>query len=127
MINGLYFYKLIKLIRPKIEAGFSREQRFVDRYVRKQIALFEEKTDNNNSIHEAFLTAGISLKDDVLETMEEQEKEEDNNVYDLNRFSACIAMFSRFKLDVSYSLALRMLCKNDNEYFGKNQTYNNIN
>lgn len=122
-----YFYKLIRLIRPKLEAGLSREQRLVDRYVRKQISLFEETKDDYNPIREAFLNAGIKLNDEVFELMNEQEQEEDNNTYDLERFSACIAMFSRFKIDVSYSLALRMLCKSDNEYFGKNQRYNNYN
>ncbi len=123
-----YFYKLIILLRPKLEAGLSREQRLVDRYVRKQMALFEKKEDNYNPFREAFQKAGITLNETDLKLIEEREKkeeEEDNNIYDLDRFNTCIAMFSRFKLDVSYSLALRMLCKNGEEYFGKNQVYDN--
>lgn len=123
-----YFYKLIILLRPKLEAGLSREQRLVDRYVRKQIALFEKKEEHYNPFREAFQKAGIDFDETELKLIEEKEKEEeeeDNRTYDLDRFNTFIAMFSRFKLDVSYSLALRMLCKNDSDYFGKNQIYDN--
>ena len=39
-----YFYRLIILIRPKLEAGLSREQRLVNRYIRKQLSLLKRKT-----------------------------------------------------------------------------------
>lgn len=121
-----YFYRLIILIRPKLEAGLSREQRLIDRYVRKQMSLFEQKEGNTSPMRDAFLKAGIELNENDLKIVEEiEEVEEENNFYNLDRFNICIAMFSRFKLDVSYSLALRMLCDNSNEYFGKNQAYNN--
>lgn len=40
-----YFYRLIILIRPKLEAGLSREQRLVNRYIRKQLSLLGKKED----------------------------------------------------------------------------------
>lgn len=36
---------MIILIRPKLEAGLSREQRLVNRYIRKQLSLLGKKED----------------------------------------------------------------------------------
>lgn len=118
-----YFYRLIFLIRPKLEAGLSKEQRLVSRYVRKQFRLLYEKNNNEPEINPMLIAlnkAGITLD----ETINISEGEEDN-IYDLDCFNICIAMFSRFKLDTPYSLALQMLCKNEDVFFGKNTEYNN--
>lgn len=116
-----YFYRLIILIRPKLEAGLSREQRLINRYVKKQFAFFaKEEEEEVNPVLMALKKAGISIDEKAV-----SEIEEDEDIYDLERFNCCIAMFSRFKLDTPYTLALRMLCKNENEYFGKNGSYNN--
>ena len=125
-----YFYRLINLIRPKIEAGLSREQRFIDRYVRQQIALFEKRQeeDNYSPLKEQLIKLGFTLNNDNLKLIVEKEAEEEkeyNSRYDLKKFGICIAMFSRFKLDVSYTLAWRMICKNKEDFFGRNQIYNN--
>lgn len=118
-----YFYRLIILIRPKLEAGLSREQRLINRYVKKQFSFFakEEEEESVNPLLLALQKAGIPIDDKIRREIEE----EDEEIYDLERFNCCIAMFSRFKLDTPYTLALRMLCKNDNDYFGKNNSYNN--
>lgn len=117
-----YFYRLIILIRPKLEAGLSREQRLVNRYIRQQFSLFEKKEiDVYNPMLDALKKAGIFLDEESKKALEE----EDDEVYDLDKFNACIAMFSRFKLDTPYSLALRMLCKNENDFFGKSVAYDN--
>lgn len=103
-----YFYRLIILIRPKLEAGLSREQRLVNRYIRKQLSLLGKKEDEvYNPLFEALKKAGIPLNEEAQKTLEDDEVD----VYDLDKFNICIAMFSRFKLDTPYSLALRMLCK----------------
>ena len=118
-----YFYRLIILLRPKLEAGLSKEQRLVNRYVRKQFSLFENKNDESVSIFaEALKKAGIILDESTRKSIEEDEVNED---YDLERFNICIAMFSRFKLDTPYSLALKMLCKGNQNYFGASKEYDN--
>ena len=112
---------MIILIRPKLEAGLSREQRLVNRYIRKQLSLLGKKEDEvYNPLFEALKKAGIPLNEEAQKTLEDDEVD----VYDLDKFNICIAMFSRFKLDTPYSLALRMLCKNDNDFFGKSGVYN---
>ena len=116
-----YYYRLIVLIRPKLEAGLSREQRLVDRYVRKQFMSFET-VEESNPMLEALKKAGIVLDEESKSNIENESEEDD--IYDLDRFNACIAMFSRFKLGTPYSLALHMLCKND-DYFGANDVYDN--
>ena len=116
-----YFYRLIILIRPKLEAGLSREQRLVNRYIRKQLSLLGKKEDEvYNPLFEALKKAGIPLNEEAQKILEDDEVD----VYDLDKFNICIAMFSRFKLDTPYSLALRMLCKNENDFFGKSGVYN---
>lgn len=116
-----YFYRLIILIRPKLEAGLSREQRLINRYVRKQFSLIDKKEDDiYNPMLEALKKAGISLDEESKGAFDEEYDEE----YDLDKFNVCIAMFSRFKLDTPYTLALRMLCKNKEDYFGKSKAYN---
>ena len=117
-----YFYRLIFLIRPKLEAGLSREQRLVNRYIRKQFSLFEKNDDYVfNPMLDALKKAGIFLDEESKEALEDEE----DDIYDLDKFNTCIAMFSRFKLDTPYSVALRMLCKNEDDFFGRNATYNN--
>lgn len=117
-----YFYRLIILIRPKLEGGLSREQRLINRYVKKQFVAFaKEEEEYVNPMLLALQKAGIPIDDKIKHGIEV----EDDDVYDLERFNCCIAMFSRFKLNTPYTLALRMLCKNDNDYFGKDMSYNN--
>lgn len=118
-----YFYKLIYIIRPKLEAGLSREQRLVNRYVRKQISMLEPSEDVCiNPMSEALQRAGIIISNEMKSELESSELDD---VYDLDRFNICIAMFSRFKLDTPYNLALGMLCKDSDDYFGSNTSYDN--
>lgn len=116
-----YFYRLIILIRPKLEAGLSREQRLVNRYIKKQFSLLEKKEEDAcNPLIEILRNAGVNLNDNIQNEIENEEE----NIYDLDKFNICIAMFSRFKLNTPYSLALSMLCKNENDFLGKSSVYN---
>ena len=118
-----YFYRLIILLRPRLEAGLSKEQRLVNRYVQKQFSFIEKKEEEYVSYFaEALKKAGISLDESTQKSIEEEDANED---YDLERFNICIAMFSRFKLDTPYSLALKMLCKENQDYFGASKEYDN--
>ena len=118
-----YFYRLIILLRPKLEAGLSKEQRLVNRYVRKQFSLFEKKEEYESAFAEAIKKAGIVLDETTQKSIEEEEELDED--YDLEKFNICIAMFSRFKLDTPYTLALKMLCKDNQDYFGASKEYDN--
>lgn len=119
-----YFYELIILLRPKLEAGLSKEQRLINRYVKKQFEILsvnKELEMGNEMMAMALKNAGIDLSkisNDVFD-------DEPDNVYDLDKFNACIALFSRFKLDTPYSLALQMLCSGEEDYFGASKDYDN--
>ena len=54
-----------------------------------------------NPLFEALKKAGIPLNEEAQKALEDDEVD----VYDLDKFNICIAMFSRFKLDTPYSLA----------------------
>lgn len=117
-----YFYKLIILLRPKLEAGLSREQRMVNRYIRKQLSLFEKKDYTPfYPLAEAFQKAGIDIDNSLSKMLDEDEEQDDK--YNLDKFNMCIAIFSRFKLDTPYSLALKMLCNGENNYLGESSYY----
>lgn len=121
-----YFYYLMGALRPKLENNLTREQKLVNSYVNQQLA--EIRTDEkieevSHTLVEALLKAGIVLEESDKELLEKEENL--SEVYDLNRFNVCIAIFSRFKLDTPYSLALRMLCKDEDEFYKKNISYNN--
>ena len=67
-----YFYRLIILIRPKLEAGLSREQRLVNRYIRKQLSLLGKKEDEvYNPLFEALKKAGIPLNEEAQKALED--------------------------------------------------------
>ena len=119
-----YFYELIILLRPQLEAGLSKEQRLVNRYVKKQIEILTSQKIcdvENRLMIEALRNAGIEIN----EISEELINEENESDFNLDRFNTCIAMFSRFKLDTPYSIAIQMLCNNDEEYFGVRKDYDN--
>ncbi len=107
-----HFYKLIILLRPKLEMGLSREQRKVSTYVQEQLNLVsgkeyrEEKSDNAMTL--ALKNAGINLSEKEQNMISEGENF-GQNCYDLQRFNLCIALFSRFKLETPYQLAIQML------------------
>ena len=82
-----YFYRLIILIRPKLEAGLSREQRLVNRYIRKQLSLLGKKEDEvYNPLFEALKKAGIPLNEEAQKALEDDEVD----VYDLDKFKSII-------------------------------------
>ena len=107
-----YFYKIMGILRPQLELSLTREERKVTQYVNDELRLLgnieiEEKR-KTGSIAQAFIAAGIDVSDLNLEF-----DEEEKIYYDLHRFNCCIAMFSRFKIEVSLSLAMQMLKARD--------------
>ena len=113
-----YFYHLMVALRPKLDNNLTREQKLVNEYVMKQlteISTEEQKEEESGNIMiEALLNAGIDLGESDREILEQDDLSEK---YDLKRFNTCIAMFSRFKLDTPYSLAIRMISKDEDDFF----------
>ncbi len=119
-----YFFQLMETLRPRLETNLTREQQLVNRYVNKQLEdiSFKEEEYSVNPILDALLKAGITVDDDERKIIEQEDILEE---YNLEKFNTCIAVFSRFKLNTPYSLALRMLCDDDDKLFKKNSNYNN--
>jgi len=121
-----YFYHLMVVLRPKLDNNLTREQKLVNEYVMKQLVEIsteeQEEEKSRNVMVEALLNAGIVLEESDREILEQDDLSEK---YDLKRFSTCIAMFSRFKLDTPYSLAIRMISKNEDDFFESGRSYGN--
>lgn len=119
-----YFYELIILLRPRLEVGLSKEQRLISRYVKKQFEIiYKEKEHDleNKTMIEALKSAGVEFNEISQDILGDECEE----VYDLDRFNACVAVFSRFKLDTPYSIAIQMLCNPEDEFFGSRNDYDN--
>lgn len=104
-----YFYRLIALLRPKLEEGLFREQRKVAQYVNEHLAkiLGDQVMQPANSMRQAFLDAGFHPEEIPVEA--DNEKKDTDFIDALNRFNLCVAMFSQFKLDVPSNLAFSVL------------------
>lgn len=113
-----YFYTLISLLRPELQEGLSAEQYIVSKYIRKQLdkikvsylnEVNEKKSFSNANIFEL---AGFDLAEFGL-TKKEAEvlSEEKEELYDLDKFFTCIALFSQFKLTVPGRFAFKILLK----------------
>ena len=120
-----YFYHLMVALRPKLDNNLTREQKLVNEYVVKQLADIgtdEQKEESGNVMIEALRNAGIELEECDREILEQDDL---SGKYDLKRFNTCIAMFSRFKLDTPYSLAIRMISKDEDDFFESGRNYGN--
>ena len=113
-----YYYLLISMLRENLERGLQSEQSKVYPYVEKelQIAIGEIHTVTKENkmrspMYQALLDAGIDpsllveSEDDVPGSEELDKK--------LDLFNMCVAVFSRFKLSVPYSLAYSLLLGED--------------
>lgn len=114
-----YYYRLIELIRPQLEAGALREQRIVSKYVKSQLEngknSEDEKAINTMSLwlKNANITMEeLGLDDNDLEKIDETE----DSMYDLDAFNNCVAMFGQFKLEMPYTLAMMVICKGHMKY-----------
>lgn len=120
-----YFYHLMVALRPKLDNNLTREQKLVNEYVVKQLADLsteEQKEESGNAMIEALRNAGIELEKNDREILEQDDL---NEKYDLKRFNTCIAMFSRFKLDTPYSLAIRMISRDEDDFYDSGRNYGN--
>jgi hypothetical protein len=121
-----YFYKLISLIRPNLEEGLTKEQKKVTQYVLKQLERIEAgyETERKNNQVSLFEAAGFNPADFGLTKEDLEASGEEEEMFDLDRFNICVALFSRFKISTPYSLAMHMLCRTSN---GKENVYSTTN
>ena len=101
------YYKLIVYLRPNLESGLDNEQRKVNLYVEKQLermsGIRAHDKFYNNDIRDALVELGLEA--DQSESVDDEKVDG----YDLHKFDSCIALFSRYKLDTPYNLAMGML------------------
>lgn len=115
-----YYYLLISVLRENLERGLQSEQSKVYPYVEKELQkaigeiYTEDKVEKKRSpIYQALLKAGIDpalmerAEDDIPDSEELDKK--------LDLFNMCVAMFSRFKLAVPYSLVYTLLLGDNSE------------
>lgn len=114
-----FFYNVISILRPNLAAGLGKEQRLVSQYVQNMLSIlhdegYETEHIGSNTMLDALLASGIEIDQDEANQIQTEEEEGE---YRLNKFNLCIALFSYYKLDASYSLAMRILSeKNDSAY-----------
>lgn len=125
----MYFYKMITLLQEPLRDRLTKEQRIVGDYVQGQLDRILEgydrkRAENSNNI---FTMAGIDPAGLVLDDFGEEEDtyylEKEEAEYDLERFNACIALFSQFKILTPYNLGAKMLTGNhmDNRVYSAEQ------
>lgn len=126
-----YFYTIISLLRPNLEQALTREEKMVTKYVSEQIEKIDKRNpqgkESMSTIAKAFLDADIDLSSlgiDLSSIELNANQSEISSNYDLHRFNTCIALFSRFKIEVSYSLAIQMLKAKDANLQEINQIIN---
>lgn len=120
----IFFYNLMVALRPKLNVSLSREQRLVHRFVNQQLGIIEQnykESVKDNTILNALLEAGIVLSEEDKEKLEKEDSLDEE--FDLERFTRMIAMFSRFKLDTPFSLAVCSLYKDTEKYRDYLETY----
>lgn len=114
-----FYYKLISLLRDALEKGLRVEQSKVRQHVKNELGCAldriktnarEEKTQS--AMYQAFLQAGIDESE--LEFEEPQTEQLDDDMENrLKTLEFCVALFSRFKLEMSYGLAYMILAGDD--------------
>lgn len=117
-----YFYTLISLIRPELQEGLSLEQDIVSKYIKKQLnriksTYLKEVNEKKSNIFElaGFDLSEIGLSKEEVCLLTENDKEDE--IYDLDKFFTCIALFSQFKLSVPSNFALKILLKENPKNF----------
>ncbi len=104
-----YFYRLIALLRPNLERGLSREEQKIWQYVEAQVREILDAPEEEKpltAMELALQRAGLDIS--TLHAEQGENDAETDNI-DMEAFCLCIAMFSRFKLEVPYNIAFQSL------------------
>lgn len=124
-----YYYKLIALLRDALERGLRTERGKVYQYVKDELGRALEniredvqKERTQNPMYQAFLEAGFDAsKLAPEEPTEKREQLGDDMEARLNKLQTCIALFSRFKLEMPYTLAYTVLTRDVDQNNGTTQ------
>lgn len=124
-------YEAIRELRPELEAGLDRERLIVGDYVKNVLSTLSRSGassgNTGNTIGGLFEKYREELKQigiDLDEIDAGRKAEEEFNINKkqidtiLERFNTCVAMFSRFKLNMPYSLAMYLLTPTEEEREG---------
>lgn len=116
-----YYHVVISLLRENLEQGLRSEQSKVFPYIEKElkkaigeISASSSRGKSHSAIYHALVAAGY----DVSSLPEKLESAVDLSGDDLEKkldiFNTCVALFSRFKLSVPYSIAYTVLIGENN-------------
>ena len=125
-----HYYWLITVLRKNLENRLRDERSQVYNYVNLKLSSVlgeiqedHRETIRNSPMFRAFLNAGFDseqLETIIAETQQETGTHEDASVRTVEKclddFNACVALFSRFKLEVPYSLAYNILTDNNGDH-----------
>lgn len=110
-----HYYVLISLLREQLENSLKNEQSKVYPYVQRELKRILSRIEEENEAEKklspmylAFQKAGVDVSTLFGENKSVEETDEDTEQR-LDTFNLCVALFSRFKLVVPYSLAVSIL------------------
>ncbi|MCC8161947.1 MAG: hypothetical protein LIO86_01975 [Lachnospiraceae bacterium] len=113
-----YYYYLLAVLRENLEEKLRTEQRIITPYVKRELSRMfgqiynEEQSDKRSgAIYQALLRVGVDPRGISVDAEKEGMLSESDRTIEekLDRFNTCVAMFSRFKLRIPYSLAYTFL------------------
>lgn len=130
-----YYYMLISVLRENLELSLKSEQSKVSPYVEEELkkAIGEIHTETSKDrelspVYQAFLAAGFDPSRFMDGADDQEAPDGDTQVKEeltqkLDTFNLCVALFSRFKLSVPYSLAFTLLVGEDtaDQYSGSSR------
>lgn len=116
-----HYYKLITLLREHLEVSLESEQSKVARFLQSEMSDYftgiskrEEDERRSNPMWQAFLKAGMTERQlrelfDEEDDASEDEEELDEWRESIVRANAYIAFFSKYKIDIPYSIVYSVI------------------
>lgn len=120
-----YYYLLISVLRENLESSLKAEQSKVSPYVEGELQkaigdIYTKRAQAKelSPIYQAFLAAGFDPGNYMdgpgdAKLLDGDAEADEELTQKLEKFNLCVALFSRFKLSVSYSLAVALLVGED--------------
>lgn len=121
-----YFYRVISVLRDNLVSGLNHEQEKVFQYVHQELEKVwkKEVSDSkpapaaHSAFYQAFLDAGLDpAAYGVTDDAPSDSEDNDTMAEDLAHFNICVALFSRFKLQLPSGLAYTILFRNDESFY----------
>ena len=122
-----HYYKLITLLREHLEESLESEQSKVTRFLQSEMADYftaksnkEGEDRRSNPMWQAFLKAGMT-EEQLMELFDEEdessenEEERDEWRESIIRANSFIAFFSKYKIDIPYSIVYSVITSRSGE------------